>query len=377
MSAVERRTRNVENGLVALNPDPAVSADPEPKVTLSERMACCRVAGLSVAVVQDGEIEWVKEYGLASAEGGSPVTAETRFEAGSTTKLLTSVLTLRRVEQGQLDLDEDVNAYLRSYQIPEDDFTREQAVTLRLLLTHQSGLPSGGFSWEEGSVPSLVQVVQGQAPAQNHAAVVEFVPGARWQYSNLGYVLIQLLLEDVTGTPFAQLAQEEAFEPLGMASSTLVYPLEAGVEEAVPHDAEGKAHPPAMHPTALAQGGLMTTSSDLARFAIELADAYQGRSSRILSQTMVRRMFHAELSLDPAILGVPLGQGLGVFLRGQAPDFSFLHPGGNDPGATCWLEAFPASGQGAAIITNGAKGDLLSLEILAAIAEEYGWPTAQ
>ena len=164
MSAVERRIRNVENGLVALNPDPGDGAGPEAKMTLSERMAHYRVPGLSVAVVQDGEIEWTKGYGLASAEGESPVTTETRFEAGSTTKLLAAVLVLRRVEQGQLDLDEDANAYLRSYQIPEDDFTREQAVTLRLLLTHQSGLPSGGFSWEEGSVPSLVQVVEGQAP---------------------------------------------------------------------------------------------------------------------------------------------------------------------------------------------------------------------
>jgi CubicO group peptidase (beta-lactamase class C family) len=346
-------------------------------MALPERMAHYRVPGISIAVVQDGEIEWAKGYGLSSVGGETLVTTETCFEAGSTTKLLTSVLVLCMVERRQLDLDEDVNAYLRSCQVPEDDFTREQKVTLRLLLTHQSGLPSGGFSWEEGSVPSLVQVVQGQAPAENQAAVPEFAPGARWQYSNLGYVLIQLLLEDVTGTPLAQLAQQEVFEPLGMTSSTLIYPLPLGVPEAVPHDAEGKAHPPAMHPTALAQGGLMTTPSDLARLAIELADAYQGRSDRVLSPARVRRMFRPELALDPAILGVPLGQGLGVFLRGQTPDFSILHPGGNDPGATCWLEAFPASGHGAAIMTNGAKGDLLSLEILAAIAEEYGWPPAQ
>jgi CubicO group peptidase (beta-lactamase class C family) len=349
--------------------------------TLSERMAYYKVPGVSMAVINDNEIDWAKAYGVIKAGSDTPVTTETLFEAASSTKLLTSTIVLRLVEQGRLDLDEDVNQQLKSWKIPENDFTQQHKVTLRLLLTHQAGLnrPDEGFDWESGSVPPLVQVLKGEAPAKNEAAVVEYVPGTKWQYSNIGYVVIQLLLEDVVGKPFTQIAQENVFGPIGMESSTLVYPLneELRKREAVPHDSEGKACEPSMLPTAVAHGGLMTTPSDFAQFAIELMRAYQGKSDRILSQEMARNMFHRELDLDPNMFGLPLGDGLGVVLRGKGPNFSFLHPGGNYPGACCWLEGLPDSGKGAVIMTNGVKGDLLSMEIISALVIEYNWPNAQ
>jgi len=98
---------------------------------------------------------------------------------------------------------------------------------------------------------------------------------------------------------------------------------------------------------------------------------------QILFQQTVRRMFQKELDLDPRMFGFPLEEGLGVFLQGSGKDFSFLHPGGNDPGATSWLVGYPELGKGAVIMTNGAKGDLLSLEILPALAKTYGWPPAR
>jgi CubicO group peptidase (beta-lactamase class C family) len=385
VSKVEQRIRNIENGLVEFTtpmdmfqPD---SIKAKNRKTLSERMAYYKVPGVSMAVINDNEIDWAKAYGVIKAGSDTPVTTETLFEAASSTKLLTSTIVLRLVEQGRLDLDEDVNQQLKSWKIPENDFTQQHKVTLRLLLTHQAGLnrPDEGFDWESGSVPSLVQVLKGEAPAKNEAAVVEYVPGTKWQYSNIGYVVIQLLLEDVVGKPFTQIAQENVFGPIGMESSTLVYPLneELRKREAVPHDSEGKACEPSMLPTAVAHGGLMTTPSDFAQFAIELMRAYQGKSDRILSQEMARNMFHRELDLDPNMFGLPLGDGLGVVLRGKGPNFSFLHPGGNYPGACCWLEGLPDSGKGAVIMTNGVKGDLLSMEIISALVIEYNWPNAQ
>jgi CubicO group peptidase (beta-lactamase class C family) len=283
------------------------------------------------------------------------------------------------VEHGQLSLDEDVNKYLESWQVPENEFTRKRKVTLRLLLTHQAGLPAGGFDYEEGTIPSIAQVLMGQSPAQNQAAVVEFIPGTRSQYSNLGYVVIQLLIEDLLGRPLTRAAHEILFEPLEMRSSTLEYPLkpELAAREAMPHDAEGETHEPAMHPTAVAQGGLVTTPCDLALFAMELMHAYRGLSHRLLSPEMVRRMFHPQLDLDPAMFFFPTKGGLGALLRARGQHFSFLHPGANSPGATCWLEGCPTPGKGAVIMTNGAMGLILSLELLSAIAEEYGWPDAE
>ncbi|UCC80803.1 MAG: beta-lactamase family protein [Candidatus Zixiibacteriota bacterium] len=371
---------NIENGLVSFMPGAQIdSAETQAAMSLSERMNLHKIPGVSVAVINDFKIEWAKAYGILSAESAEPVTTESIFEAASSTKMLVAVLALDFVERGLLDLDRDVNEYLKSWKIPENDFTRENKVTLRLLLTHQSGLnrPDGGFSWEDDSSPTLVQVLNGELPAQNQPAKIEFVPGSSWQYSNMGYLVIQLLLEDISGKPLTQIAREIVFSPLGTKSSTLEHPLDAqsGKKEAVPHDADGNAHAPVMHPTALAQGGLMTTPSDFALLAIELMRANQGESDQILSQNMMQSMFHKELDLDPAIFGgIPVGQGMGVFLQGDDQGFTFAHPGDNYPGSSCWVEGSPATGKAIVIMTNGAMGNLLAMEILPAVKREYNWP---
>lgn len=240
-------------------------------------------------------------------------------------------------------------------------------------------MPMTNFGYDDNTIPSLVQVLAGAAPARNKPAQVESTPGSQWGYSNIGYVVIQILLEDVTGKPLARLMQESVFTPLHMKSSTLAYPLAGNLQkrEAMPHDKEGKAGEPAMHPTALAQGGLVTTPSDLAKFTVELMRAFRGQSTKILSQKMVERMFHREAEIEAKWMGVPLGQGLGVFLNGQGRDFSFGHPGENFPGSTCWVTGIPSMGKGLVVMTNGAAGSMLAMEILAAVSQEYGWPAGQ
>lgn len=383
-SLIEQRIQNIENSLVEFTPQTDMFQVDSTRIKnlkrLSERMAHYKVPGVSIALINGFKLEWAKPYGIIKAGGDKPVTTGTYFQAASTSKLLTAAIALHFVEKGILNLDEDVNKYLKSWKIPENDFTRKQEVTLRLLLTHQAGLPSTNFLQKENEGdPTLVQVLKGESPAMNKPAVVEYVPGTKWQYSNIGFVVIQQVLEDISSKPFTRIAQETVFEPLGMTNSTFKYPLnpELQVNEAVPHDAEGIAREPAMPPTALAQGGLMTTPSDLARFAIELMRAYKGLSNRLLSQKMARKMFHKELDLDPRIFGVPIGEGLGVFLRGKDENFVFAHPGSNFPGMNCWLLGYPETGRGAVIMTNGAKGEILALEIISAITMEYNKPIAQ
>ncbi len=377
-AAVGAKLKRIENGLVAFSPGAPDTGQMREKLTLSQRMAHYKIPGVSVAVINNSQIEWAKAYGTLVAGKTAPVTMTSIFQAASTTKLMVSAIVLRFVEQGRFDLDTDVNTYLRSWKIPESEFTQKEKVTLRRLLTHQSGLnrPAGGFSLEKGSIPTLVQVLKGDSPATNKPAVIEFEPGSRWEYSNFDFVVIQLLLEEAIGKPLNEIARETVFDPLGMSSSTLVYPLspDFAAREALPHDAEGKPGSPALHPTAVAQGGLLTTPSDLALLTIELINAYQGESDRLISQETARRMFHAEVQLDPRILGFPMGQGLGAFVRGEGNAFSFLHPGENDPGATSWLAAYPELGQGVVIMTNGAMGNMLAMEIMAALSAEYGWP---
>jgi CubicO group peptidase (beta-lactamase class C family) len=380
---ISQRIQNIENGLVEFT-TPAGMFEPDSsglanRMTLSERMVHYKVPGVSIAVIDANTIEWAKGYGFCKQGTEIPVTTGTLFQAASTSKLLTSVIALHFVEEGKLALDEDVNTYLKSWKIPGNECTREKKVTLRLLLTHQSGLPTTNFNHDEKKeYPTLIQVLQGETPALNKPAFVEFIPGTAWQYSNVGYDVIQLLLEDVSGKPFSQIAMETLFKPLGMKSSTFDYPLklEFQAKEAMPHDSEGISREPAMHHTALAHGGLMTTPSDLARFICELMRAYQGLSSRILSPKMARELFRKELDLDPRMFGIPLGEGLGVFLFTDGSNPVFAHPGSNLPGTNCWLIGTPESGKGAVIMTNGAMGEVLSMEILTAVIQEYQWTGA-
>ncbi len=375
---IAQRIKAVENGLVEFNPGAPAAAGQAPRLlTLAERMAFYKVPGVSIAVIDHNRSEWAKCYGVLRAGSIAPVTADSFFEAASTSKAIVAAIVLGLVQEGKLDLDADVNQYLKSWRVAENEFTRQQKVTLRLLLSHRAGLPSTNFPYDEkGAPPTLRQVLNGEAPALNKAAVVELLPGSKWQYSNIGYVVIQQLLEDVSGKPFARIAQERVFAPLGMASSTFVYPLDPVRQknEALPHDEQGAAGTPTMHPSALAQGGLMTTPSDLARFTCELLLAYSGQSQRLLAPSSVRRMLLKEVDLDPRLFGFPVAEGLGVFVMGSGRGLSFSHPGQNYPGTTSWLLAYPELGQGAVIMTNGAKGDLLTLEIIAALSSVYGWP---
>jgi len=345
--------------------------------SLIERMAFYKVPGLSIAVISNNKIEWAKAYGTLNIETGVPVNTESLFEAASITKTLVAVIALQLVERGLLDLDEDVNKYLKTWKVPENEFTKNRKVTLRLLLTHQSGLPMTNLPYEKDSIPSLEQVLKGEFPALNKPVTVEDIPGAKWQYSNMGYVVVQLLLEDLTGKPLQQLMQETVFEPLGMKSSMLNYPLnpEFQKNEALPHFASGKLGKPSMHPTALAQGGLMTTPTDVAEFTIELINTFQGKSNKILSQRMVNTMFASDLDLDPAIFGgVLFKQGLGFWLRGKGQNIFFGHTGDNYPGATSLFGGSTEQGKGIVIMTNGASGLPLALEIMATIGKEYNWP---
>jgi len=142
-------------------------------------MAHYLIPGVSVAVINDNDVDWVRSYGVVRAGDGAAVTADTLFQAASTTKLIVAAIALRFVEQGVLDLDEDVNRRLKSWTIPENEFSRERKVTLRLLMTHQAGLnrPDGGFKWEDA--PTLVQLLAGEPPSETAPAVIEYLPGSR------------------------------------------------------------------------------------------------------------------------------------------------------------------------------------------------------
>ena len=243
---VRQRIDRIENGLIEFNsPKELFQVGGIPRgslKTLAERMAHYHTPGVSIAVIDNFALDWAKPYGILRAGQARPVALDSYFEAASTSKLVTAAIVLHYVEKGTLKLDKDINTYLKSWQLPENEFTHQQKVTLRLLLTHRAGLPATNFPVKKNAgEPTLVEILKGESPALNKPAVVELVPGTKWQYSNIGYVVIQQILEDTIGKPFFRIAQETVFEPLGMKHSTFIYPLAREIQdnEAWPHDERG------------------------------------------------------------------------------------------------------------------------------------------
>jgi CubicO group peptidase (beta-lactamase class C family) len=168
--------------------------------------------------------------------------------------------------------------------------------------------------------------------------------------------------------------KETLFKSLEMDQSTIRYPTEERKGKmTVPHDEKGQSKESGLHPVAFAHGGLLTTPMDLGKYVLELMNAYNVRTERVLSTHMIKKMLTSEASLNPTEFMGFTGQGLGIFLIEKEQETFFAHPGVNMPGATCHMIGCAEAGQGAVIMTNGINGFLLSLEILFSIAQEYEW----
>jgi hypothetical protein len=277
---------------------------------------------------------------------------------------------LRLVQSGKIGLDTDVNEYLKTWKLPANAFTERAKVTVRELLTHTAGLTVHGFAGyaSDAPLPTLVQVLNGEKPANSAPIRVNTDPGTIWRYSGGGYVIAQQLVQDVTGEPFAKLMKDTVLGPIGMAKSTYEQPLPKNrlTEVAMPYRGDGQPVPggPHVYPE-MAPAGLWTTPSDLAKYAIEVQRSLAGSSNRVLSAAMVRQM------LTPGLNHQGLGPGLG----GSAKHPYFTHGGANE-GYRCDLVAYE-NGDGAVIMTNSDSGGQVAAELLRSVAREYGWPDFQ
>jgi len=174
-----------------------------PRMMLEDRMKYYNVPEMSIAFFDNGQIAWAHGYGMADKAANKPVTPETLFQAASVSKSVTALAALRLVQQGKLNLDEDVNLKLVSWKVPDNEFTKNEKVTLRRLLSHTAGMtvPSvGGYRAGE-YMPTTVQILNGEKTS-NEPVRVDRVPGKEFRYSGGGYVVVQLLLMNVTGKSF-------------------------------------------------------------------------------------------------------------------------------------------------------------------------------
>lgn len=338
-------------------------------LTLQQVMARFRVPGVSVAVIRDFEIHWAKGYGVADVDTGALVDASTLFQAASISKPVAAMAVMRAVQDGRFSLDDDINTILKSWKLPDSEFTRGRPVTPRALLSHTSGLGDGfGFPGYHPSAPrpTVVDILNGSKPSNVGPVLMERPPFTAFKYSGGGVTLMQLAMTDAIGRPYSELLRSWVLEPVGMTNSGYDQPLPAERDRhaARAHNGAGRAMDAKWHVyPELAAAGLWTTPTDLARFAIEIQRAALGRSSKVLTQATVREM------LSPVGVG-DFAVGLTVTRMGQGWYFSH---GGSNWGFQCDLIAHRLKGYGVAIMTNGDSGGQVIGELRSRVAAAYGW----
>jgi CubicO group peptidase (beta-lactamase class C family) len=332
-------------------------------LTLAALMQHCHVPGLSIALIRDFKIHWVKAYGIADAASGRPAAADTLFQAASISKPVTAMAAMRLVDGRRFSLDDDINTILKSWHAPG------HTVTPRSLMSHTSGADDGfGFPGYDPSAarPTLVQILDGKPPSNVGPVLFARPPYEAYKYSGGGVTIMQLALMDLTGRPFAQFMRSTVLDPLGMRDSSYEQPLPAALASraARAHDGEGKPMGAAWHVyPEQAAAGLWTTPGDLARFIIEVQRAVRGPKGAVLTQAAASAM------VGPVGVG-PFGVGLTIEKRGEGWYFSH---GGSNWGFRGDILGHVRKGYGVAILTNGDNGSAVIGEIEARVAAAYGW----
>ena len=363
-ASLSEKIRQIE---ARLSPILTVEGDSVTQFSIQDRMTHYKVPGVSIAVIQNGKIEWAKGYGFADREANRPVDVNTLFQAASISKPVAAFAALHWVEAGKLSLDGNINMYLKGWQIPDNKFTTTEKVTLRRLMTHTAGLTVHGFDgYAQGrSVPTLIQILDGENPANSKAILPDTIPGTISRYSGGGYTVMQKAMIDQVGKPFPAIMQETVLSKIGMKHSTYEQPLPATFDAlaATAYQANGQPVKGLWHTyPEMAAAGLWTTPSDLARYVMEVQQSLQGKSNKVISSQMTRQMLTKSLG----------GSGLGPALRHDGDSLIFSHNGGNE-GFRCMLVAHAYKGNGVVIMTNSNNGMDVAQELLNSVSTAYGW----
>lgn len=339
-----------------------------PRYKLEERMAHYGVPGVAIGVIRNGKLIHAEGYGVLQVGGTEPVDGDSLFSAGSVSKVAAASLLLKMHTDGMVDIDQNIEAYLKDWKLPTDGARSGKDVTLRMLLSHTGGFNIHGFGdfLPGADLPTVYDTLNGAAPATHAPLTFLFEPGVRYKYSGGGYTLAQLVTTDVSGKDYPLTAKEQLFDVVGMSNSSFANPL----PESTPNVA--KAHNREGEPVALPRGyeampemaasGLWTSARDLGKLVASLIRSYRGEEG-LLSQA---------LAGDMMTVVAPSEHGLGPRIEGKGTDLLFHHGGANNSYRS-WIEGHLATGDGLVVLTNGTRGNALFVEIRNAAADAFGW----
>ncbi|MCC2447396.1 beta-lactamase family protein [Bacillus cereus] len=345
------------------------------ELDIVERMDYYQVPGVSIAELGEQGIERTGYYGVLEKGKDSRVNKDSLFHACSMSKMVTSLGVLRLVQEGVVDLNEDVNKYLTSWKVPENAYTKEKKVTLANLLAHQGGFvdPEDSFGQFEigDSIPTMKDILLGKTKFNPKPLQAEYVPGSQFSYSDAGFCIIEQLIEDVTNTCFVTVMNRLIIQPLGLKKTFFWdYQIENGsLREGVKniagigHDKNGciVKGKRAFYPY-LASTGLWSTPTELSLIVLEIISAWNGIDTGILSPENARLMLKGH--------GCNEAVGLGVFTSSDGGRMNLISKGWGI-GFQCMLVAYPEQGRGIIIMTNSDPGKPQNESLIGEIIKEY------
>lgn len=332
---------------------------------VTTQLAADHIPGATVAVVKDGQLLLAKGYGTADLASGIPVQADvTLFRIGSVSKLFTWTAVMQLKEQGTLDLNADVNKYLKTFQIP--DTYPHHPITLAHLLTHTAGFEDRGIG--TGARASQMQPL-GVWLAHNIPARVR-LPGQVTAYSNYGAALAGYIVEQVSGQPFDTYIEQHILQPLGMRHSTFRQPvpqsLVAGVSVGYSFGGGTYTAQPFEYVAPWPAGSMSTTATDMANFMI--AHLQNGRfgDTRILQDATAREMHAQHFTNDPRVPGFAYGfyesRFAGQRIIGHLGDTQWFHSD---------LALLPEHHVGIFVSVNSINGESAPAALVKAFVDRY------
>ena len=280
----------------------------------------------------------------------NPVNANTLFPMASMSKLFTAVGIHRLVDEQRLELDKAIAPELSRWHLPQSE--RAQSITIRQLLSHTSGLNDGlGFGdyHAQEKIPTLEDSLTQPRTSSGKKAIIAVgdKPLGEFQYSGGGYLLAELIVEEVAQMPFKQWMQQSIFSPLAMDRTTYSY---LGEQEnvAVPYSLDGKRAPHYKYASNAATG-LSSTPADLVRFTQMLISLSQQNSDLISLSS-----FHALTKPTGYKMGAAIwGAGAMLFAPSNGQQFVFGHDGANDPAINTALRINPSNGDAIIVLVTG------------------------
>lgn len=316
--------------------------------------------GVAVAVVQGGRIVWEEGFGWANEEAGVKATPHTPFSLASITKPFTATTIMTLVAEGKLALDEPANRYIRECQIAGTARNAE-GVSVRLLGAHASGLPSIFECYgaeEQGLVPSP------EALLETYGRLA-YPPATCYEYSNLGFAALDVIVLALTQTPLGALMQRRVLAPLGLNDSFFGSDAVRVKSGAARYDAHGRLIPHYTTSTA-ASGELYASAHDLARFALfNMRQRAKGYST-ILSANDLEEL-HRPVFAGPSGVATTFGWFSSRTLSG----IPFFFKSGGDPGVANRMCFVPSKNLACVVVTNRSNGWELASSLCDDVLTKY------